>query len=317
MSRRQLTIIFAVLAVLLGAFAGIRLLDRAGNGPGRGGEAIVSAVAEGFSLVRVLGAQGKDTVRLELSGDSWTVNGYPADTALVRQLAEGLDTALVGRLVARSAANHGRLGITADSARQVEIGPAGEPDLVFHLGRGGTDGRFIRFPPSDEVYTIPALSMRLFNRSEAEWRNRIVAVVDTATVGRIAVRRNDQPGPVLLSRAPGDTLAAWSLDGSAVDTAAVGDLLREAVTITATGFPTDSVAFAVDFTSPVAALEMFDSDEPGAAPSLSLLFLTAPDARDFLVRRADDPLSYRISAAQAERLLPTRARLLGSDSVRP
>ncbi|MBT8478624.1 MAG: hypothetical protein KJO06_06895, partial [Gemmatimonadetes bacterium] len=88
-------------------------------------------------------------------------------------------------------------------------------------------------------------------------------------------------------------------------------LLQETAGLTAIGFPSDSVAFAVDFNDPVAVLEMFASDEPGAAPALSLLFVTAPDAREFLVRRADDPLAYRISAVQAERLLPTRSMLLG------
>ena len=311
MSPRQLKTIFAVLAVLVVILAGTRLLDRGGDRPSTGGDPIVSAVAEGLTLVRALGPDDGDTVRLEQAGESWTVNGYPADTALVRQLAEGLDTARIGRLVARSAGNHGRLGITPDSARRVELGPAGDPDLVFLLGRGGTDGRFIRFPPSDEVFTVPAISMRPFNRSEEEWRNRIVASADTAAVGRIAVARNDQPGPVVLLRTPGDSASAWSLEGAPVDTAVIGGLMREAGTLAATGFPSDSVAFAVDFASPVAVLEMFDSDEPGAVPALSLLFLTAPDARDFLVRRSEDPLSYRISAAQAERLLPTREMLLG------
>jgi len=90
----------------------------------------------------------------------------------------------------------------------------------------------------------------------------------------------------------------------------VDALLGESSNLTATGFPSDSVAFAADFGSPVAVLEMFDSSELGAAPALSLLFLTAPDTRGFLVRRAEDPLAYRISATQAERLLPTRAMLL-------
>jgi len=105
---------------------------------------------------------------------------------------------------------------------------------------------------------------------------------------------------------------AWSLDGEVADSAAVDALLQESAELIATGFPSDSVVFAVDFGSPVAVLEMFDSDGPGAAPALSLLFLTAPDAPEFLVRRADNALAYRISAAQAERLLPTRAMLLGT-----
>ena len=116
---------------------------------------------------------------------------------------------------------------------------------------------------------------------------------------------------MLLGRVSGNEApSAWSLDGEAADSAVVNALLQESAQLTATGFPSDSVAFVVDFGSPVAVLEMFDSDEPGAAPALSLLFLTAPDAPEFLVRRADNALAYRISIAQAERLLPTRAMLL-------
>ena len=159
---------------------------------------------------------------------------------------------------------------------------------------------------------VPAASMRLLRRSAEEWRDRVVAGVDTSVVSRIAVRRNDEPGPVLLTRTIADPAAPWSLDGEATDSAAVQALLRETVPLTASGFPSDSVVFAVDFDSPVAVLEMFDSQAPGAAPALSLLFLTAPDAPEFLVRRADSPLVFRVSAAQAERLLPTRAMLVGN-----
>ena len=308
MNQRQLKAIFGALAVLVLAYVAVQLLS--GNGRRSGGDDIVAAVRDGTSLVRVLGPGAEDSVRLEERDGEWTVNGYPADSALIRQLATGLDTALLGRLVARSASNHASLGVVEDSARRIEIGPQGDPDIAFFLGGGGPEGRYVRFPASDEVFAVPAASMRLLGNSAEEWRNRIVAEVDTSVVIRIEVRRNDEPTPVELSRAVGNSAAFWSLDGASSDSAAVGALLRESANLTATGFPSDSVAFAVDFGSPVAVLEMFDSDELGTAPALSLLFLTAPDARDFLVRRAIDPLVYRISAAQAERLLPTRAMLL-------
>jgi len=308
---RQLKAIFAALAVLVVAYTAVRLLS--GNGRAASGDSIATAGRDGFNLVRVLSPNAADSVRLEGIDGSWTVNGYPADSTLVRELVEGLDSARVGRLVGRSATNHARLGVSEDSTRRVEIGPAGNPDVMFLLGSGGTDGRFVRFPPSDDVFTVPARSVRPFGKSAEDWRNRVVAAVDTATVSRITVQRDDEPAVVLLTRVGGEPAASWALDGEAADSAAVEALMQESALLTATGFPSDSVAFAVDFSSPVAVLEMFDSDEPGAAPALSLLFLTAPDAREFLVRRADDPLAYRISAAQTERLLPTRATLLGSE----
>ncbi len=308
MKSRHLKAIFALLALLFVAYVAVRALS--GNGRASDGDRIAAAVRDGFSLVRVLPPEVTDSVRLEEVGGAWTVNGYPADSTLVRELADVIDSARVGRLVAKSAANHSRLGVSEDLAHRIEIGPAGSPAAMFLLGGGGTDGRFVRFPGSDEVFAVPTASMRPFGRSVEDWRDSLVAAVDTGSVTRIAVRRNDQPTPVLLMRDQGDAML-WSLDGEAADSLGLAMLLQETAELTAIGFPSDSVAFAVDFDDPVAVLEMFASDQPGAAPALSLLFVTAPDAPEFLVRRADDPLAYRISAVQADRLLPTRSMLLG------
>ena len=311
MKSRQIKAIFAALGLLIVAYVAVQMLS--GKGPAAGSDGIAESVRDGFRTVRVLTPDPADSVRLEEADGAWTVNGYPADSSMVRELAEGLDSARVGRLVARSATNHARLGVSDDSARRIEIGPVGDPTLVFLMGRVGADGRFVRFPPSDDVFTAPAASMRPLGRSAEEWRDRVVAAVDTSVVTRIAIRRNDQPAPVLLAKTGGSEEApTWSLDGQAVDSIFVNALLQESAELLATGFPSDSLAFSVDFSSPVAVLEMFDSTGPGAAPALSLLFLTAPDAPEFLVRRADNALVYRISAAQAERLLPTREMLLGT-----
>jgi len=267
-------------------------------------------VVDGFDVIRMVAPDAGDSVQLEEKDGAWTVNGYPADTALVRELVEGLDTARVGRLVARSATTHPRLGIEDESAWRIEIGRAGDPAVTFLLGGGGPDGRYARFPPSDEVFAVPTASVSLLTRSVDEWRDRIVVAADTSAIRRIAVRRNDQPAPVFLARGTGDSGASWTLDGSAADTAAVQALLREAANLTASGFPSDSVVFAVDFGSPDAVLEMFDSDSSDTPPAMSLLFLAARDAPDILVRRADTALTYRISVAQARRLLPLRGMLL-------
>lgn len=308
MSPRHLKVIFAALAVLVVAYTIMRILSR--DGQRSGNDDIVAAVAGGFDAIRMVGPEAGDSVQLEEKDGAWTVNGYPADTALVRQLVEGLDTARVGRLVARSATTHPRLGLEEESAWRVEIGPAGDPAVTFLVGGGGPDGRYARFPPSDEVFTVPTASVSLLTRSVDEWRDRIVVAADTSEIRRIAVRRNDQPAPVFLARGAGDAGAPWTLEGSAADTTSVQALLRESANLTAAGFPSDSAVFTVDFGSPDAVLEMFDSDSPDTPPALSLLFVAAPDAPDILVRRADAPLTYRISSAQARRLLPLRGMLL-------
>jgi hypothetical protein len=304
--------IFLILVALIAVYGVARWIAGDGEAPADGR---IPEAAAGAELVRVLGPGEADSLRIEAVGGDWTVNGYPADTSMVRRLWAGLDSARVGRLVARSASTHERLEVTEALAHRVEIGPAADPTLSFLLGKAGADGRFIRFPASEEVYAVPSSSVRMLERPLEDWRSRVVAEADTGSLIRVVVRRDDQPEPSVLTRTAGNETgeSVWQVDGEAADSAAVAGLLEEANRLEATGFPTDSIAFAADFSRPVASLDLFDSDGPGAAPAVSFLFLTAPDAPEFLVRRADDPLAYRISATQAERLLPTRGQLLGDE----
>jgi hypothetical protein len=308
----HLKVIFLILLALIGVYGVVRWVSGSGDAPD---DERIPEAATGAELIRVLGPGDTDSLRIEAIDGNWTVNGYPADTSMVRRLRAGLDSARVGRLVARSTSTHERLEVTEALAHRVEIGPAASPTLSFLLGKAGADGRFIRFPPSEEVYAVPSSSVRLLERSLEDWRSRVVAEADTGSLIRVVVRRNDQPEPSVLTRTArnGTGESAWQVAGEAADSAAVAGLLEEANRLEATGFPTDAIAFAADFSRAVASLDLFDSDGPGAAPAVSLLFLTAPDAPEFLVRRADDPLAYRISAVQAERLLPTRGQLLGGE----
>lgn len=308
MTSQQLKVIFGILALVAGLYVATLLVGRSG----RGGEVpdvglSVSPNLQGLVIARPAPA---DSVVLRKSEDGWTVNGYPADTALVREALNDLATARPGRLVARNRATHSRLGVSADAASRVRVISDNAVAFELLLGGQGADGRYVRQPDSDDVYTVPAASVMALGRAASEWRSRLIATLDTSSVTRIAIRRRDERRPVTLRRQVADSSDTW-LEGSAVaEAAVVASLLREVAELAASGFPADSIAFAADFSQPAATLELFDSEVPGVAPNLSLLFLTASDAPDFLVRRADQPLVYRISADQAERLLPSRATLL-------
>ncbi len=93
-------------------------------------------------------------------------------------------------------------------------------------------------------------------------------------------------------------------------------VLETVAELRAAGFPTDSQALAADFDRAYASLELYDEGgrTAGAAPLLSLLFVRPEEGRDYLVRRGDRPLMYRLPAWTVERLLPTREALLGDDS---
>lgn len=311
MTGRQLKTIFAVLTLLAAVYVATGFFGRSGSG--RVGPDIGAAITPQLEGLVVTGPGAADSVVLRKSGDGWTVNGYPADTARVREALADMAAASPGRLVARSSANHIRLGVSTDSASRVRLISAESATFEFLLGGGGTDGRYVRLPDSDEVYTVPATAVQALSRSVDDWRSRLIAVLDTAAVTRILMSRIDDERTVALTRQATDSAAVW-LEGSvAADAGVVGSLLEAASELEASGFPSDSVALETDFSRPSATLEFYESDEPGAAPRLSLRFLAAPDARDFLVRRADTPLPYRISAGQARRLLPTRAMLFTND----
>ena len=307
MSRNQVAKIFLVLGLLVLAYAAVRLVGGDGQ-RSSGGRDIGAAVTADVDLIRVTGP-GEQSVELARDGDGWTVNGYPADTVLVGAASSGMDTARMGRLVARSATNHARLGVADDSTRLVEVVPTSGPAISFLLGGRGLEGRYVRFPGENDVFVVANESVATLDGTVEEWRDRIVAAVDTASVTRILVQRSDE-GQTALARTEADSATVeWIGDGEAADAVVVGTLLESVAELSADGFPSDSVAFAVDFEQPAAVLDVYGSDVVGAPPVLSLLFLTAPDARDFLVRRADNPLVYRLSAARVEDLLPSRARL--------
>lgn len=317
MSRAQLKAIFAVLGALLLVYAGTRILG-GGNGAPRPSRNLAVVPQADVELIRVGGVGTAATVELRRHDDGWTVNGYPADTARVHEILTGLDTARVARLAARSAANHARLGVAEDSARLVEIGRTSEPAVRFYLGSRGRDGRFVRFAGEDEVYVVLEASVGMLDRGVDDWRDRLVAALDTGSVIRITIERGDEAGRAVLAREELDTeTSAWVENGAAADSVAVESLLRAVADLRADGFPSDSVAFAADFENPVAVLELYDSEEIGAPPALSLLFLTAPDAREFLVRRSDEPLVYRLSEARTDRLLPARSTLFPDDRPTP
>lgn len=314
MSRGQLKVIFLTLGVLLIVYAGVRLMGGNERRSGPRGHDIGDSVEADVGQIRISGGKTDVPLELLLTRDGWTVNGYPADEAQILDLIAGLDTARTSRLVARSPSNHASLGVAEEAARLIEIGPGADPVMSFYLGTRGAGGRYVRFVGENETYFVPGEVMDMLDRGLSDWRDRNLAAVDTATVTRIRVWRRDEGRETALTRPSGGPAASgWSEEGIDADLATVQALLESVVDLQADGFPSDSVAFAADFANPAAVLELYVMEGMADAPELSLLFLTAPDAPDFLVRRADNPLAYRLSADRVAALLPARAQLFPDD----
>lgn len=304
MTERQVRIIFGVLAVLVLAYVGAELL---GGGDGGSEEelGLARAVTDSARSVRIL-ESGGDTVRLELREDTALVNGFPADTAEVRALLAALDTARAGELVARSAANHDRLGVTEDAADRVVVGPADSPSFTFLLGDRGRGGRFVRRPDADEVYLLDGPAEIRLGQSAEAWRDRRVAAVDTARIHRLALERDGRRTTLLRG---GDGWRAAS--GDSVAGAAVRSLLGALSDLRAAGqVPADSVIRTADFSSPTAELRATARSGDGGEPLLTLRVVRVGEDGPYLTRRDDRPHTYVLSGYQYDRLFPPREDLL-------
>lgn len=304
-TRRQLGFVFGVLAALFAAWFAVR-----GSGVGSGrtdaGLDVAAAVGSGVSQVR-LSDPDSTVILLELIADSWMVNGYPAMDSLLQVMLTRMATLRPARVVARNPANHDRLGVTSDSARRVEIGPANDPVLVFLLGGTGPEGRFIRLPDRPEVYVVDGAALRDLDRREAQWRDPTITSVDTASLRRIAIKR----GTDAFFDLGRDEEGFWTIAGAPADTAMVRVFLETVADLRAAGFPADSFVFAVDFDRPDAILNLYSGTGSTDPPSWSLLFASVATRSEVLVRRADDPIAYAIDAPTANFLTAGASRWRG------
>jgi len=302
MSRRQLGWIFGLVVLLLAGW----LLTLVGGETGTDeGLDLGARIGPDVAYLRI-DRPGDPTIELVRRSDGWTVNGYPARDSLVDATVTGLDALPPGRLIARSPANHARLGLTAESAARVQVGPAGRPEADFLVGGAGADGRFVRLPDADEAYVVPAEVIDPLAGDETHWRDFMIARVDTAALHRIMIRRGEQVAAEMERPAGG---AAWTVNGAPADSAVMRSYLMVLSRLEAMGFPADSFVYAADFEHPMATVNLYlDGGDP-RAPDISLLFSTGLEHPDVLVRRADDPIVYAIDRRRANLLTTTAERL--------
>jgi aryl carrier-like protein len=300
MNRKQLGIIFGVLALLILIYAIGRLGNPGASRPLGAGIPTAQAVDSTTSLVLVHLPGGTDSVRMERRSSGWRVNGYAVDAARLQSLLGALDTARVREVVARSRDNHARMGVDDAGAARVTIG-----EFTFLLGSSDAGSYYARLPDSATVYLFPPGAGRLLSEDVSAWRDHVIARVDTSAVRRIVI---GQPwGTVTLRRVEG----GWLVGDLAADSLKVRDLLRTVGQLTASGFASEEFALAADFENPAASLDLFTVDlGDEAGPALSLLFVLDPTEEAFLVRRADRFEVYEVPEWTVRRLLPAAAELI-------
>lgn len=298
MTERQVKVIFGVLALLVIAYAGVRLTGGGSDGSG-GALGVAGAVDGPPDVIRVYRPDG-DSLRLEARRGTARVNGFPADSTGLASLFAALDTARVDELVSRNPDNHGRLGVSSGEADSVAVGPAGSTSFAFLLGGSGRGGRFVRRAGEDRVYLLEGTAASSLARSEGRWRDLRVAALDTGRVARLVVERDGRRTAFVRDS------AGWRISGSGPLAASRAEtVLGELAELRASNrVPPDSAVRSADFSAPDAALRAWRSPAGGGDPLLTLRAVRGVDDGDFLVRRDDRPHTYPLPGYRAERLFP-------------
>lgn len=327
MKRQNLIVILSILVVAVVAYLATLLVggDDLGSISGTEGEFRVELDGEP-RVIRIVDAAEGDTVRLERTASGWRANGGLADTSKVHSLLPVLDTVTADALIARNPDNHARLGVSADSARTVELRTVSGSTFRFLLGDRelATGGYYVRRPDEDEVYRVDGPLGGQLSRMPNAWREYSIAQLDTASVRSVRIRRGDEQ--LVLSRRDG----GWETADAPADSAVVEEVLRSLARLEATGFPSDSALEIADFEAPEVTLEVFGAagderaeepllrldliapvleageapaEEVGEAPAEEADDTPAAEPDEWIVRRGDGEL-YLLPSSRVEQLAP-------------
>jgi hypothetical protein len=296
---RRIVIAFATITVL---WLGATLLRRGGGTASHDGpleqalEQLRVDTANAFTITSPAG------VRTELlhGADGWTVNGMPADSAGVDRLQRILREVSAGDVVATTASNHDRLGVHADSAWVLDV-RAGEHSTSLLIGRSGTRAGtgYVRLPDSDETWQVDQDLRSAVSPTINEWRDKVMARIDTARVARVVLSRQGQSFALVRDS------AGWTVDGDPMlraDSLASRNVLTELARFEAAAFAPDTAAFDGDDQRTVVALTT-------AGDTLVNLEFAG---REYIwrARRAGETTLFDVASFRIDRLVPMRADVL-------
>lgn len=245
------------------------------------------------SLVRFV--RPEDTLELSRDGNVWRVSGFRADSGSVARFFTAVGEASVGDLVATNPANHERMGLSADSARVLEIEVGGETRRVM-IGNPGPRATtaYARMPGADEVYLLEGSVRSHLMRQLDDWRNRRMTQIDTSLVTRIAVERDGDRYTVVR----GDS--AWAFeDGGAVEELQVRSVLDQlGGALVAAGFVADDDSLAA---LPQAGSTSAFSEAGDVLAEIAI----GGGTGERWAMAAGDSVRYRIASFRADLVTPT------------
>lgn len=290
MSEKTLRIsLYSLLAITV-LYLAVTMLGGGGNGSRTADPALDEAFAE---LARVSHthfeiAGPRETILLDKGDDGWTVNGFEADSGAVARFLRAVEEVETASVAATNPGNHGRLGITADSAWS--LGTGGGP-LVL-LGKTGNRFRtaYARLPGADVVSLIEGDLRSAAARPLLDWRNKVILQTDTAAVASIRVTRDG--GTVAYERQD----SSWTADGAEADAVTVRNILQELANLRASGFAPEGTEMPAEPERSVLAADADGSE-------LASLTLADGDG-NVLVLSARSPYIFEVPTFRADRIAP-------------
>jgi hypothetical protein len=302
MSDRTLKALLWALGILLVIWGGVSLLSGRG-GTSRAATGATSDVFQGVtpestSEIRIRRAEDGSTVDMRRQAGSWTVNGYAADSSTVARFWDAMSEAELGDRMASNPANHPRMGVSADSAIELEI-VTGSDARVLLVGKAGPryGTAFARLPDEDPVYLLEGNIRPHLTRSLDDWRNKRIVSLDTADIHGLEVEREGET--YVLER--GDSLWTFA-SGDSADATALNGILSELAGLQASGFyaPGDSLSDSGGMVRAFTA----------SGDTLLELEVGAGDG-DRWARVEGDSILYRLPSWRVTRVMPERDRIGG------
>ncbi len=304
MSETALRRILAVVVVLGAVYLGIRWFGAGEEGGTPTDDPVTARVLEPArqgSVTAVRIRRPELDLDVARGSDGWRVNRYGADTVTVGHFLRSLRETEVRELVSRNPRNHPELGVASDSSWTLRVAMGTDTTPLLHVGREGPYDRslFARIAGDDRVYLLHGGLRSALAGELIQWREKVVAAVDTSEAAGVDVRRPD--GSYRLRRDGG----TWTLDGAPASGPALEELLAGLHESRAYAFAGDTGAMG----QPVRAVEVLD------ARGDTLAWVRAAPAStgsDWLARSSrGDGAVFRVAEEVMDRISPH------PDSLRP
>lgn len=290
MSEKTLRMALYSLVAVTALYVAVTLLRGGGNGSVAADSALAAAFGEmaGESQTHFDITGPRDTVRLARDVDGWTVNGFEADSGAVSRFLRAVDEVEVASVAATNPANHGRLGVTADSAWSLGTGDG----PVVLLGKTGNRFRtaYARLPDEDLVSLIEGDLRAAAARPLLDWRDKMILRADTANVVGITVVRDGET--MVYERQD----SSWTSGGDEADATTVRNILQELANMRASGFAPEDAELPAEPERTVVAVDAEGNE-------LASLALSEGDG-NFRVTSADSPYTFEIPTFRANRVAP-------------